>query len=207
MLSLHPEASTSAVEQICHRLEEKRLMIRPLHIISPDADQDPEVDPGGIATIYNDLVAKIPMHGLSTTEISSQAHTIKEIAVDVGLANIGVLRGTVLHTSFPTLGKYTDVDPSVKMSKAATTLLGNWGQEPQVEQPVMIVLPKKRKRVKTNVRNEVAEITTSQRDGHGVPGTMSSQVTNDGVGITMSQPEKGRYGMRKLRKKPRRSGF
>src|ERR1700685_4643353 len=97
-------------------------------------------------------------------KISSQAHTIKEIAVDVGLANIGVLRGNILHTSFPTLGIYINVDPLVKMAKTATTLLGKWGQEPQVEQPMMIVLPKKQKRAKTNVRNEVVEITTSQRD-------------------------------------------
>jgi hypothetical protein len=207
MLSLHPEVLTSAVEQISHRLEEKGLTIRPLHVISPDPDRDPEVDPGSIATIYKDLIAKIPMHGLSATEIASKAHAIKEIVVDVGLANIGVLHGTVLHSSFPTLGKYIDIDPSVKMSQAATTFLGNWGQEPQVDKPVLIVPPKKRKRIKTNVRNKVTEITTSQGDGYGVPGIMSSQVTNDGMALTMSQPEKGRYGMRKFSKRPRRSGF
>jgi hypothetical protein len=203
------------MEQICHQLEEKGYNIRPLHIISPNADHDPEVDPGSIATIFHNLIARIPSQGLRPTEINAKAHSIKEIAVDVGLANIGVLKNVDTHPSLSTLAKFIDIDNSVKMSQVALSLLGKWDEEPQSEERVQIV-SKKRKRVKPNTsRNDVMDIAMSQGDGYGpapilasqilASQTMSSQIMDD---ITMSQPERGKHGMRDVRKrKPRKSGF
>src|SRR6266496_2498312 len=116
MLAIDTEELTSTIEQVGHHLEEKGLKVRPLHIVLRNQELDPEEDPGSIASIYNNLMATFPSRGLSPSEMKSKFQAIREIAVDVGLANIGVLKPAppIQTSSLDTLRKFLAIDPSLE---------------------------------------------------------------------------------------------
>lgn len=210
MLATDPEELSSTMEQVAHHLEEKGLQIRPLHMVPLNQEVDPEEDPGSIASIYTNLMSGLPSRGLSATEMKSKVDAIREIAVDVGLANIGVLKPTssAETSSLSTLRKFIDINPSLKVSEAAKFLLGKWGEVPEVEKPRQTAMRKRRRVRLDEPENTMERITMSQgnmeQSGAGV---MSSQGVDGYAGLPMSQPERGKHGVRVLRKKVRRSGF
>jgi hypothetical protein len=207
MLAGDPEELTSTMEQVGHDLEEKGYQVRPLHIVSPNQELDPEKDPGSIASIYNNLMATIPSRGLNSSEMTSKFQAIREISVDVGLANIGVLRPapSTETSSLNTLRKFLDIDPSLELSEAAKFVVGKWGEVPDIKKPQQTHV---RKRRRVRLEDTLRGFTMSQGDTEErEAGIMSSQVSHGYAPIPMSQPERGRHGARVVRKKIRRSGF
>jgi hypothetical protein len=213
MLSMEADALTSSVEQIGHQLEEDGFHIRPLHIVPPNSDLDPEDDPYSISSIYNNLISTLPAHnlGLKAADITTKVQTIREIAIDVGLANIGILRPytETESLSFNNLRRFHNIDPSVQLSAPAKYVLDKWGELPQVDEPREVVSKRKRRVKLDESQKAVADITMSQMNVRFNELAMSSsQRSTDGsVPFTMSQPERGVHGTRNLRKKTRRSGF
>src|SRR5208282_1970429 len=146
MLASDPEELTSTMEQVGHHLEEKGYRVRPLHIVPPNQELDPEEDPGSIASIYNNIMATFPSRGLNPSEMKSKFQAIREIAVDVGLANIGVLRPapSTETSSLNTLRKFLDIDPSLQLSEAAKFVVEKWGEVPEIKKPQQIPVRKRR---------------------------------------------------------------
>lgn len=204
---MDPEELSSTIEQIGHQIEEKGFEIRSLHI---DRELDPEDDPGSIASIYNGLISTFPARGLRLNEVRSKAQASREIAIDVGLSNIGLLRQASQPegSSVRSLRRFIDVDSSLKLSEAASFIVDKWGEIPAVEKSSPAVL-KTRRRERTNRRRDsVMPIPMSQASvGREVDESQSSQNTFEGGLMTLSQPEPGRYGRRNLRKRTRRAGF
>jgi len=201
---LDPEMASSNAEQIIHSLQEKGYEIRHVH---PGAHEngDPEDDSGSISTIYRDLMATLPKQGLDATVALSKENAIRNIAVDVGLANIAVVKQSPSSdpSSLDLLRKYINLDSSIQLSEAAKFVLSKWSEVPQ---PIQLrpITPPKRKRVRVNESQRVnilsqPEIISSQPVMSSQPDPMTQ--------ITMSQPVAGRHGTRTLRKKPRKSGF
>jgi hypothetical protein len=212
MLSMEADALTSTVEQIGHQLEEDGFHIRPLHVVPPNSDLDPEDDPYSISSIYNNLISTLPAHslGLKAADITTKVQTIREIAVDVGLSHIGALRlpTETESSSFSNLRRFHNIHPSVQISGPAEHILDKWGELPQVEMPRETVSKRKRRVKLDESQNVVASITMSQTNIPFNTAILSSQRSIDGdTPFTMSQPERGVHGTRKLRKKTRRSGF
>jgi hypothetical protein len=210
---METDALTSAMEQVGHQLEEEGFQIRSLHITPTETDLDPEDDPYSISSIYNSLISTLPSDssGLKATDVTRKIQTIREIAVDVGLANVGVLRPQhpdIELTSFNNLRKFQIIDPSLQLSVAAKHILDKWGEQPQVETPREVARKKKRRVRLDEPKNTVAGITMSQTTvAYHEPSMPSSQLSmGGGSPFTMSQPERGIHGTR-LRKKTRRSGF
>ena len=165
MLSMEADALTSTVEQIGHQLEEDGFHIRPLHVVPPNSDLDPEEDPYSISSIYNSLISTLPAHslGLKAADIIIKVQTIREIAIDVGLAHIGVLR---LHTetessSFNNLRRFHNIHPSVQISGPAKYILEKWGELPQVEEPWEAVSKRKRRVKLDESQNVITDIIIS----------------------------------------------
>ena len=205
MLVIDPEELTSTMEQVGHHLEEKGYRVRPLHIVSPNRELDPEEDPGSIASIYNKLIATLPSRGLNPSEMKSKFQAIREIAVDVGLANIGVLKSAPsTETSLNTLREFLDIDRSLEPSEAAKFVVGKWGEVPEIKKPQQTSV-KKRRRVR--LEDTPGEFTMSQADTEERQTEIMSQLSNGYTPIPMSQPERGRHGARVARKRIRRSGF
>src|SRR5271167_253094 len=111
MLTTHPEELSSTMEQVAHHLEEKGLEVKPLHILPPNLEVDPEEDLGSIASIYKTLISALPPRGFSSNEMRSKVQAIHEIAIDVGLANIGVLKPVLAteSSSLSTLRRFIDI--------------------------------------------------------------------------------------------------
>ena len=147
MLASDPDELTSTMEQVGHDLEEKGYQVRPLHIVPPNQELDPEKDPGSIASIYNNLMATFPSRGLNSSEMKSKFQAIREISVDVGLANIGVLRPapSTETSSLNTLRKFLDIDPSLELSEAAKFVVGKWGEVPEIKKPQQTPVRKRRR--------------------------------------------------------------
>ena len=209
MLQADPEELSSTVEQIGHQVEEKGFEIRSLQIAQPDRELDPEEDPGSIASIYKGLISTFPARGLRLNEIRSKAQASREIAVDVGLSNIGLLRQSSQPegSSVRSLRKFIDVDPFLKLSEAASFIVSKWGEVPTVEKSSPAAL-KTRRRERTNRRRDSGmPVPMSQASVERVDESQSSQNTFEGGLITLSQPEPGRYGRRSLRKRTRKAGF
>jgi hypothetical protein len=207
MMSSDPEELTSTMEQVGYHLEEKGYRVRPLHIVPPNQELDPEEDPGSIASIYNNLIATFPSRGLNPSEMKSKSQAIREIAVDVGLANIGVLRPapSTETSSLNTLRKFLDIDPSLELSEAAKFVVGKWGEVPEIKKPQQSPV---RKRRRVRLEDTPGGLSMSQGDTEERQvGIISSQVSNSYAPMSMSQPERGRHGARVARKKIRRSGF
>jgi len=206
MIAMDPDSLTSTIEQVGHRLEEEGYQIRPLHVITPSRDFDPEDDPGSISSIYSSLMSKLSSRGLDASEVKSKLQSMRDIAVDVGLANIGVvkLNATSESPSLHNLRKFLDVDPTINISTAAEFVLAEWGMDPQPTKPNQTVV-RKRKRVRVaGSQNEVGDVVMSQP---GVEIDHSGSLSQMDRG-TMSQPERGIYGTMTLReKKPRKAGF
>jgi hypothetical protein len=210
MLLADPEELSSTIEQVGHHFEENGFQIRPLYIITPDKEVDPEEDPGSIASIYKHLISTLPSHGLNEGEMKSKIHAIHEIALDVGLANIGVLRPARSSetSSLENLRKFIDIDPLIELSEAAKFVLGKWGEVPEIEMPQRAVVGKRRRvRVDQSQSTQVMH-TMSQGDiRESRTGLMSSQAMDAYAAMPMSQPERGKHGVRVVRRKTRRSGF
>jgi hypothetical protein len=209
MLTTHPEELSSTMEQVVHHLEEKGLEVKPLHVLPPNQEMDPDDDPSSIASIYKTLISALPSRGFNSSEMRSKVQAIHEIAVDVGLANIGVLKPAPVteSSSLSALRRFIDINPSIKLSEAAKFVLEKWGVQPEIEKPQFVVV-RKRKRVNLDDQDYIPPRTMSQGNvvesrGDG----MQSQGTNDYSAFPMSQPERGKYGVRVLRRKVRRSGF
>ena len=205
MIAMDPDSLTSTIEQVGHRLEEEGYQIRPLHVIAPSQDFDPEDDPGSISSIYSSLMSKLSSRGLDTSEVKSKLQSIRDIAVDVGLANIGVIKSNATSEapSLHNLRKFLDVDPTTNISTAAEFVLAEWGMDPQPTKPKQTVA-RKRKRVRVaGSQNEVGVVMSQP----GVEADNSRSLSQMDRG-TMSQPERGIYGTMTLReKKPRKAGF
>jgi hypothetical protein len=206
MIEMDPDSLTSTIEQVGHRLEEEGYQMRPLHVVAPNQDFDPEDDPGSISSIYSSLMSKLSSRGLDISEVNSKLQSIRDIAVDVGLANIGVVKSNPSSESpsLHNIRKFLDVDPTINISTAAKFVLGEWGMDPQPTKPNQTVA-RKRKRVRVaGSQNEVGDVVMSQ------PGveTDKSRSTSQMDRGTMSQPERGIYGTMTLReKKLRKAGF
>src|SRR5205809_4173344 len=116
MLIADPEELSSTIEQVGHHFEENGFQIRSLHVDAPDKEEDPEEDPGSIASIYKHLISTLPSHGLNEGEMKSKIHAIHEISLDIGLANIGVLRPvrSAEPASLENLRKFIDIDPLIE---------------------------------------------------------------------------------------------
>jgi hypothetical protein len=196
------------MEQVGHHLEEKGFEIKPLHILPPDLEVDPEDDPSSIASIYKTLISALPSRGFNSGEMRSKVQAIHEIAVDVGIANIGVLKPVPAteSSSLSTLRRFIDIDPSIELSEAAKFVLEKWGVEPEIEK-LQSVAVRKRKRVNLDDQDYIPSHTMSQ--GNFVESRQDgmSQGAYDHSAFPMSQPERGKYGVRVLRRKVRRSGF
>jgi len=206
---MDPDSLTSTIEQVGHRLEEEGYQMKPLHIIPPNKEFDPEDDPGSISSIYSNLMSKLPSRGLDTSEVNSKWNSIREIAIDVGLANVGVVKSNLSaeSPSLHNLRKFLDVDPTINISNAAKVVLQEWGVANEPTKPKQI-MAKKRKRVRVaGSQNMEGEGTMSQ------PGIERDKSRRDlaqmdrGAGVTMSQPERGPYGRMTLREKKRKAGF
>jgi hypothetical protein len=91
MVSTDPGQLTSSVEQVSHSLEGYGCHIQHLQITPSDIDHDPEENPGSIGSIYDNLMATLP-DGLGLEQARAKAHVMKEIAIDVGLSNVGILK-------------------------------------------------------------------------------------------------------------------
>jgi hypothetical protein len=205
MIAMDPDSLTSTIEQVGHRLEEEGYQIRPLHVIAQNQDFDPEDDPGSISSIYSSLMSKLSSQGLGTSEVKSKLQSIRDIAVDVGLANIGVVKSnaTSESPSLHYLRKFLDVDPTINISTAAEFVLAEWGMDPQPTKPKQTVA-RKRKRVRVaGSQNEVGNVVMSQ-PGVEIDNSRSLSQMDRG---TMSQPERGVYGTMTLREKKRKAGF
>jgi len=211
MITMDPDSLTSAIEQVGHRLEEEGYQMRPLHIIPPNQEFDPEDDPGSISSIYSNLMSKLPSHGLDTSEINSKLFSIRDIAVDAGLANIGVVKPKLSaeSTSLESLRKFLDVDPAIDVSTAAKFVVREWGMVPEPTKPKQTVA-KKRKRVTTAVsQSTVNEVIMPQPGIERAESRRSLSQMDRGAGVTMSQPERGPHDDRMTlrEKKLRRAGF
>jgi len=203
MSEMDPDLLLSNVEQVVHTLEEKNYETRHLHTSILEAEHDPEDDPGSVSFIYNELISSLPKEGVGSKIFKSKEQAIKEIATDVGLANIAIVRPFTASeppSSLDALRKFIDMDPLVEISESAKFVLSKWGQVPPSEQPKQVT-PMKRKRVKIYGSQQINPLS---QDSMG--DIMSSH--EDGIAqITMSQPAPGRHGTRVLRKRPRKSGF
>lgn len=203
MSEMDPDLLLSNVEQVVHTLEEKNYEIRHLHTATLEAEHDPEDDPGSVSSIYNELISSLPKDGVGSKIFKSKEQAIREIATDVGLANISIIKPFTASeptSSLDALRKFIDIDLLLEISESAKFVLSKWGQVPRSEQPKQVT-PVKRKRVKIHGSQQ---INTLSQDSIG--DIMSSQ--GDGIAqITMSQPAPGRHGTRVLRKRPRKSGF
>jgi hypothetical protein len=204
---------SSAVEQIAHTLQDKGVEIRHLNTSGASEAGDPEEDPGSVATIYKDLMSTLPTDGLEPSVLRSKERAIRDIAADVGLANIVVAkaRTTSELSSLDALREYIDVDLSVELSEAAKVVLGKWCEvaQPAQRQPIT---PVKRRRVRIDAAKgfndamSQRDMLASQPNVLQIERPTSSQ--SDGMTqITMSQPVPGRHGTRNLRRRPRKSGF
>jgi RNA polymerase I-specific transcription-initiation factor len=210
MTAFDPEELTSTTEQIGHQLEEKGFQVRSLYIGLSNEELDPEEDPGSIASIYRTLTARLPSRDLGSAEIKSKILAAREVAVDVGCASIGVLKPNSSSDTTPlnTLRKFIDIDASIELSEAANFVLAKWGEVPQAIQPLQAV-SRKRRREKPNqsenimINKAMSQLNMEERRTR----LRSSQNIDENAPITMSQPERGKHGMRTLRKKVRRSGF
>jgi hypothetical protein len=206
MIAMDPDNLTSTIEQVGHRLEEEGYQIRPLHVIAPSRDFDPEDDPGSISSIYSSLMSKLSSRGLDTSEVKSKLQSIRDIAVDVGLANIGVVKSNATSEapSLHNLRKFLDVDPTINISTAAEFVLAEWGMDPQPTKPKQTVV-RKRKRVRVaGSQNEVGDVVMSQPLVEIDSSRSLSQMDRG----TMSPPERGIHGTMTLReRKPRKPGF
>lgn len=209
MIWVDPDNLTSTIEQVGHRLEEEGYRMRPLHILPPNQEFDPEDDPGSISSIYSKL-SKLPSRGLDHSEVRSKLYAMQNIAVDVGLANIGIAKpnSSVDFTTLPSLRKFLNVDHATNISNAVTFVLADWGITPEPTKPKQNAA-RKRKRVKmTGSQNAVGDVMMSQPSVERYETRGRSSQTEGGAGITMSQPERGIYGTRTgLRNKSRRAGF
>lgn len=182
--------------------------MRPLHIVSPNEELDPEEDPGSIASIYRTLTAQLPSRGLGSAEIKSKIQAAREIAVDVGCASVGILKPNPPSdaTSLNALRKFIDIDTSIELSEAAKFVLAKWGEVPQAKQPQ--VVSRKRLRGRPNqLENPMINKAMSQLNIEERRAALRSSQGTENTPTTMSQPERGKHGMRSLRKKIRRSGF
>jgi hypothetical protein len=201
MLSIHPDTLTSTIEQIAHQLEDEGSQIRHLHTTSSSLDDDPEDDPGSISWIYNSLLSRLPPHGLTAQDIRIKEQLIRETAVDIGLSNIGILKSTqTTENTDPlnTLKRFLHVDPEVSLSDAAKHLLGKWDEPGYIDLSQKVdVNIQKRRRVQLPASQEEVVVLDTPRV------TRQREMAQ----MTMSQPERGRHGIRNLRPKPRRSGF
>src|SRR5947207_2187856 len=120
MLSLAPEQLTSIVEQICHSLEDQGPQMQHLHIQPRDDDLDPEEDHGSITAIYDSIISSFPTQGLSLDQIKTKARIVKEIAVDVGLSNVGILISRKLTPSASLLPKLILPKPLESIDQSRT---------------------------------------------------------------------------------------
>ena len=204
------ETLATAMEQAAHELEEKGYEIRSLHL-DPVELEDPEHDPGNMLSIYQRLISKLPGRGLRLAELASKVRVIRETAIDVGMANIGILRTEGSERmSLESLGRFVSLDPSLGMSDGAKSLLDKWCETPQI--PLHTKFLEKKRKPPRDLAGipKRTRFSLSQKEigSSPVPETTSSQTT-DGIGlVTMSQPERGRQGTRKsYRTKMRRSGF
>jgi len=195
---MHLDELTSTIEQIAHQLEENGMRIRHLQV-STTPDDDPENDTGSISSIYNALLSAFPNHGLTTKEVRSKVQSIRETAIDVGLSNIGVLKPfsntDPNNVSLHNLREFVYIDKGIQLSDAARHLLKKW-DEPTRPEPVQFKSVLKRRRV---------HMTASQEDI--VVDTPKATRGRELAQMTMSQPERGRHGIRNLKPRPRRSGF
>ena len=207
MLAIDPEDLTSTMEQVGHDLEEKGFKVRPLHIVLRNQELDPEEDPGSIASIYNHLMATFPSRGLDPPGMKWKCQAIREIAVDVGLANIGVLKPSppIETSALDTLRNFLVINPSIELSEAAKFVVGKWGEVPEIKKPLQTPV---RKRRRVRLEDTPGDFTMSQGDmDERRVGSLSTPVSSGYTTIPMSQPERGRHGVRLVRKKIRRSGF
>src|SRR5579862_2942570 len=200
MPDLGVDLLSSMVEQSVHTLEEKGYDIRHLYPSLPDEETDPELEPGSAASMYSRLMSTLPKAALALDVFKSKDHAIREIAVDIGLANIAVAktRAASDSSSIDFVRKSIDLDPSVELSEVAKHVLSKWGEvhQPTENGPVTTA---KQKRVRLNE----AQRSLNPMSQEGLPSSQTDGITE----ITMSQPVPGRYGTRTLRKKPRKSGF
>lgn len=196
------------MEQVVHHLEEKGFEVKPLHILPPNLEADPEDDPSSIASVYKTLISALPSRGFNSSEMRSKVQAIHEIAVDFGLANVGVLKRAPAteSSSLSTLRRFIDIDPSIELSEAAKFVLEKRGVEPEIEK-LQSVAVRKRKRVNLDDQDYMPPRTMSQGNFVESREDGMSQGATDYSAFPMSQPERGKYGVRVLRRKVRRSGF
>lgn len=212
MFSMDPHYLTSTIEQVGHRLEEEGYQLTPLHILPPTQAFDPEDDPGSISSIHSNLMSNLSSRGLDSSELNTKLETMREIAVDVGLANISIIKSnsSTESTTLSSLRKFLDVDAATDISNAATFVLAEWGISPEPAKPNRPMV-RKRKRVKViGSQSAIDEVIMPQ------PGTERNEARrrlsggDEGASVTMSQPERGVHGTRasKARSaKSRRAGF
>ena len=211
MSNMDPETLTTAIEQVAHELEERGYKIRSLHLDLAEQEPDPEHDPGSISSIYDRLMSKLPSRGLRHEEWASKVRACKETAIDIGLANIGILKANPSERpSLKSLGQFVPLDPSLRISDGARYLLDKWCEIPQLPSRTKF-LEKKRKRhreIREPLKRKQLSLSQGEIATQPEREDLNSQTTA-GVGlVTMSQPERGRQGTRKSqRAKMRRSGF
>ena len=205
MLSIHPDTLTSTIEQIAHQLEENGMQIRHLNVLSPHLNDDPEDDPGSISWIYNSLLLSLPSSGLTANDIKTKEQMFRETAIDMGLSNIGVVKSNPITDDIVPLShlkRFLRVDPAVSLSDAAKYLLDKWDETSHIQQrQTEITQRQKRKRV---------QLPASQQETVVVQDTPPrvTRAREMAQMMTMSQPERGRHGVRNLRPRTtRRSGF
>ena len=216
MIAADPDSLTSTIEQVGHNLQEEGYQVKPLHIIPSNQEFDPEDDPGSISSIYSKLISKLPSRGLVTSDITSKLHSIRDIAVDVGLANIGVAKPNPSDesASLRTLRNFLHLDPAIEISTPAKFIVGEWGVIPEPAKPKQGVTRKRKRARIAGSLNIATEVAMSQPGVERDENRMSMFEIDTGAGVTMSQPERGTYGamtLRNLRKKSvkaqRRAGF
>jgi RNA polymerase I-specific transcription-initiation factor len=198
MIFMNLDALASTIEQIAHQVQENGMNIRHLQVPTTP-DEDPEDDTGSISWIYNSLLSTFPSKGLTTNEIRRKVQSIRETAIDVGLSNIGVLKSDFSpadnNESLHNLGKFIHIDTPIPLSDAAKYLLNKWDEPAHPVQAQLVNVPKRR-RVRLPASQEGMVVDPP-----------SSIMGKEMAPMTMSQPERGRHGVRNLRPKTRRSGF
>jgi RNA polymerase I-specific transcription-initiation factor len=209
MSGVNPDTLATTIEQVAHELGERGYEIRSLHLDPDELEPDPERDPGSIISIYERLMSKLPSRGLRPEELASKVYTIKETAIDIGLANIGILKPNPSERpSLKSLGKFVSLDPALGISDGAQHLIDKWCETPQI--PSRTKVPEKRKRPRDLREPLKRKFSLSQGAVSTQPAReiLSSQTRSEVGLVTMSQPERGRQGTRKShRAKTRRSGF
>lgn len=205
---------TSAIEQISHSLEDHHYKVNHLAVDNPH-ELDPEDDPGSVSYMHKVLVSTIPKT-LGSTDLLSKLCASREIAIVVGLANVGIAKPAPSkdNESFSTLRHLHGLDADIAISEGSKSILETWGERPEVEGTTLTTSKPAKKRVKFEGPTDRLTIQPSsqtiqsssqifQQSSQRIV-TPSRSAGNEEM-ISMSQPVRGKFG--DTRRKLRKSGF